>query len=90
MPPVKQTSTDKPDAEEIAEAKVDKPDEGELTFSVERLQRQASDFFGADVQGHDVAGAFASADPSTEVTLSDAKQRIKDWKKATVKTDEDN
>lgn len=73
-------------SEEVAGAKPDKPGEDDISFTVERLLDEANVIFHED--RHVVAGAFAGVSPSTEVGLTDAKQRVKDWLKAPVVTHE--
>lgn len=77
----------KPTSEDIAGEKPDAPAEDEASFTVERLLGAESyEILGHD--GHIVAGAFAGVAPSKEVSLKDARQRVRDWLKAEVTTDE--
>lgn len=80
---------EKATAADKAEAKVEPAAEDALTFSISRLRAQADQFFQTDgFKAADVSGAYAGVGEDTEVTLSDAKKRIRDWRKAPVQTDE--
>lgn len=83
---------DRASATDVSEEKVDKPAEDDPSFTIERLTRQAADFFPDRIEGVAVdaavlAGAYAGVKPSTETTLKDAKTRIRQWLRAPVETD---
>lgn len=75
-------------AEEVAKEKVVTPDEGEAPFfSVDQIIAEAGRL-GLDPA--EVAGAFAGVAGSKEITVKEAKDRVRSWAKAPVATDDSN
>jgi hypothetical protein len=79
---------DRQTAEEVADVKVEPAgDTDEPTFSVERLRREGDVILGFSKA--EVAGAYHGAPDSRQVTVKDAKERVRDWLKAPVQPDPD-
>lgn len=78
---------EKPTAADVGEATAPKPEnEEDATLTVERLITDGQVALGYN--SADVAGAFAGAKPSDEVTIKDAKQRVKEWLSSPEQQDE--
>lgn len=76
---------EKPPAAEVAGEKPDKPAEDEQAFTVDDLIARSDGFLG--VRSHELAGAFAGVAGNKEVTLTEARARLKDWRKAPEEKD---
>ena len=85
MPQARKDSEEKPTAADVgSERKVEAPaeDESSPVFTVEQLTTGS----GVPLVGpvHVAAGAFAGVAPSKEVTVKDAKARVKEWLRSPV------
>lgn len=69
----------KPTSEDIADEALPKPESDDQTFTVGDLIARGQDFFGKG--SHIVAGAFHDVNEHKQITLQDAKQRIREWEK---------
>lgn len=78
------SADEKPTAEQVAATTPEKPDEDQPTLTVERIITDAP---ALGLSSADVAGAYHGVKPSTEVTIADAKARVREWLQAPVKTD---
>lgn len=84
--PGKPKAEEKPTAAALGDAAAPKPEnEEDPTLTVERLITDGDAALG--YASADVAGAFAGVPPSKEVTIKDAKQRVKEWLAAEVASD---
>lgn len=82
----KPQAEEKPTAAELGNATAPKPEDEEVpTLTVERLLVDGEAALG--YSSADVAGAFAGVPPSKEVTIKDAKDRVKKWLAAEVAPD---
>lgn len=71
---------EKPTAEEKAKDKVPPPpDDASVTFTVERLRQVGDRTLGVPLSA--IAGAFDGQAGSKEITVQDAKKRVRDWLK---------
>ena len=75
----------KPTATEVASETPPKAEGDEPTFTVERLTAEAGEL---GLNPADVAGAFHGVSPTREVTVKDAKDRVRTWLRAPVKNEE--
>ena len=72
------------------EAAQEAAESNQPTFTVERLLAEGNVILadvqvgGRPVSLGDVAGAFSGTDPSTEITLGAAKQRVRSWGESEV------
>jgi hypothetical protein len=84
----KNKSDEKPTAEAVASEKpIDQPSTDAQTFALSRLLTSDAEA----LVGHPayvVAGAFHGVPDNTEITIKDAKARIRDWLKAPIKSEE--
>lgn len=85
----KPKSEDKPTAEAVASEKVESPSDDEQAFTLDRLTSGDAEALVGH-PGYVVAGAFHGVAGTTEATIKDAKQRIRNWLKAPVTPSEED
>lgn len=76
----------KPTAADVSQQPAPKPENEETpAFPLSRIKAEARAFTGYSAA--EVAGAFAGVADTKEVTVSDAKARVREWLRAPVQTE---